>query len=133
MIVFLEHTESTFALVGISIIGRFYPVKVLGLFEGAMLKHGELFSTLIAAMAGMSGAIISIIVQGLAQHLEWSLFNRLVKEVSLSLLNGVIYVILFVGSHLLTSKWSLGNRHHCISFGNYNCVAHRNVCTLVIG
>jgi hypothetical protein len=36
------------------------------------------------------------------QHLEWSLFNRLVKEVSLSLLNGVILaVILFVGSHYL--------------------------------
>jgi magnesium transporter len=47
----------------------------------------------------------AIIVQGANNTLSGSLFNRLVKEVSLSLLNGVILaVILFVGSHLLDVK-----------------------------
>jgi magnesium transporter len=36
----------------LALLGGFISVKVLGLFEGAMLKHGEFFSTLIAAMAG---------------------------------------------------------------------------------
>ena len=45
----------------------------------------------------------AIIVQGLANDtLSGSLFNRLIKEVSLSLLNGVILAsILFLGSHFL--------------------------------
>jgi magnesium transporter len=74
----------------------------------------------------------AIIVQGLANNtLSGSLFNRLVKEVSLSLLNGVILAILFVGSHyLLDVKMVIGNCYHRISFGNNN-VAYRNVCTLI--
>jgi magnesium transporter len=55
-------------------------------------------------MAGNVGVQSSaIIVQGLANNtLSGSLFNRLIKEVSLSLLNGVILAtILFVGSHYL--------------------------------
>jgi magnesium transporter len=64
-----------------------------------MLKHYS-FSPLIAAMAGNVGVQSSaIIVQGLANN-TLRVLNRLVKEVSLSLLNGVILaVILFVGSH----------------------------------
>jgi magnesium transporter len=62
-------------------------------------------------MAGNVGVQSSaIIVQGLANNtLSGSLFNRL-KEVSLSLLNGVILaVILFVGSHyLLDVKMVIG-------------------------
>jgi magnesium transporter len=55
-------------------------------------------------MAGNVGVQSSaIIVQGLANNtLSGSLFNRLVKEVSLSLLNGLILAtILFLGSHFL--------------------------------
>jgi magnesium transporter len=55
-------------------------------------------------MAGNVGVQSSaIIVQGLANNtLSGSLFNRLIKEVSLSLLNGLILAtILFVGSHFL--------------------------------
>jgi magnesium transporter len=79
---------------------------VLGLFEGAMIEHGKLFffTPLIAAMAGNVGVQSSaIIVQGLANNtLSGSLFNRLIKEVSLSLLNGLILAtILFAGSHFL--------------------------------
>ena len=90
----------------LALLGGFVSVKVLGLFEGAMMEHGHLFffTPLIAAMAGNVGVQSSaIIVQGLANNtLSGSLFHRLIKEVSLSLLNGVILgLILFVGSHYL--------------------------------
>ncbi|MFB0910312.1 MAG: magnesium transporter, partial [Flavobacterium sp.] len=110
----LEHTKARLPWLVLALLGGFISVKVLGLFEGAMLKHGELFffTPLIAAMAGNVGVQSSaIIVQGLANNtLSGSLFNRLVKEVSLSLLNGVILaVILFVGSHyLLDVKMVIG-------------------------
>ena len=110
----LEHTKARLPWLVLALLGGFISVKVLGLFEGAMLKHGELFffTPLIAAMAGNVGVQSSaIIVQGLANNtLSGSLFSRLVKEVSLSLLNGVILaVILFVGSHyLLDVKMVIG-------------------------
>lgn len=102
----LEHTKARLPWLVLALLGGFISVKVLGLFEGAMLNHGELFffTPLIAAMAGNVGVQSSaIIVQGLANNtLSGSLFSRLMKEVSLSLLNGVILaVILFVGSHYL--------------------------------
>jgi magnesium transporter len=52
-------------------------------------------------MAGNVGVQSSAIVQGLANNtLSGSLFNRLIKEISLSLLNGAILsVILFLGSY----------------------------------
>jgi magnesium transporter len=102
----LEHTKARLPWLVLALLGGFISVKVLGLFEGAMLQHGKLFffTPLIAAMAGNVGVQSSaIIVQGLANNtLSGSLFNRLVKEVSLSLLNGVLLAsILFVGSHFL--------------------------------
>jgi hypothetical protein len=54
-------------------MGGFISVKVLGLFEGAMLKHGE-YSFTFAAMAGNVGAIISNYCARFGkQHLEWVL------------------------------------------------------------
>lgn len=102
----LDLTKARLPWLVLALLGGFVSVKVLGLFEGAMLQHGNLFffTPLIAAMAGNVGVQSSaIIVQGLANDtLSGSLFNRLIKEVSLSLLNGVILaVILFLGSHLL--------------------------------
>ena len=81
-------------------------VKVIGLFEGAMVEYGKLFlfTPLIAAMAGNVGVQSSaIIVQGLANNtLSGSLFNRLIKEITLSLLNGAILAsILFIGTHFV--------------------------------
>ncbi|RTY76433.1 magnesium transporter [Flavobacterium sp. LS1R10] len=101
-----EHTKARLPWLVLALLGGFISVKVLGLFEGAMLQHGNLFffTPLIAAMAGNVGVQSSaIIVQGLANNtLSGSLFNRLVKEVSLSLLNGLILaIILFLGSHFL--------------------------------
>ncbi|MDI5889095.1 magnesium transporter [Flavobacterium sp. LB2P84] len=101
-----EHTKARLPWLVLALLGGFISVKVLGLFEGAMFEHGNLFffTPLIAAMAGNVGVQSSaIIVQGLANNtLSGSLFNRLVKEVSLSLLNGLILAtILFLGSHFL--------------------------------
>jgi magnesium transporter len=102
----LELTRARLPWLVLALLGGFITVKVLGLFEGAMLEHGKLFffTPLIAAMAGNVGVQSSaIIVQGLANNtLSGSLFNRLIKEISLSLLNGVILAsILFLGSHFL--------------------------------
>lgn len=102
----LELTKARLPWLVLALLGGFISVKMLGLFEGAMLEHGELFffTPLIAAMAGNVGVQSSaIIVQGLANNtISGSLWNRLIKEVSLSLLNGVILAtILFIGSHFL--------------------------------
>ena len=102
----MELTKARLPWLVLALLGGFITVRVLGLFEGAMAEHGNLFffTPLIAAMAGNVGVQSSaIIVQGLANNtLSGSLFNRLIKEVSLSLLNGVILAsILFVGSHFL--------------------------------
>ena len=76
-------------MVGSGALGGFISVKVLGLLK-AHGSHGNLFffTPLIAAMAGNVGVQSSaIIVQGLANNtLSGSVFNRLGKEVSLSLL-----------------------------------------------
>ena len=90
----------------LALLGGFMTVKVIGLFEGAMVEYGKLFlfTPLIAAMAGNVGVQSSaIIVQGLANNtLSGSLFNRLIKEITLSLLNGAILAsILFIGTHFV--------------------------------
>jgi magnesium transporter len=102
----LELTKARLPWLVLALLGGFVSVKVLGLFEAAMLNHGNLFffTPLIAAMAGNVGVQSSaIIVQGLANNtLSGSLFNRLIKEVSLTLLNGfILATILFIGSHFL--------------------------------
>ncbi len=102
----LELTKARLPWLVLALLGGFISVKVLGLFEGAMLEHANLFffTPLIAAMAGNVGVQSSaIIVQGLANNtLSGTLFNRLIKEVSLTLLNGfILATILFLGSHFL--------------------------------
>lgn len=102
----IELTKARLPWLVLALLGGFITVRVLGLFEGAMAEHGNLFffTPLIAAMAGNVGVQSSaIIVQGLANNtLSGSLFSRLIKEISLSLLNGVILAsILFIGSHFL--------------------------------
>lgn len=102
----IELTKARLPWLVLALLGGFITVRVLGLFEGAMAEHGNLFffTPLIAAMAGNVGVQSSaIIVQGLANNtLSGSLFSRLIKEISLSLLNGIILAtILFIGSHFL--------------------------------
>ena len=102
----LEHTKARLPWLVLALLGGFISVKVLGLFEGAMIEHGKLFffTPLIAAMAGNVGVQSSaIIVQGLANNtIIGPIIERLLKELSLSLLNGVILsVILLAGSYFL--------------------------------
>ena len=110
----LDLTKARLPWLVLALLGGFVTVKVMGFFDQAMEEHAELFlfTPLIAAMAGNVGVQSSaIIVQGLANNsLSGSLWNRLVKEVSLTLLNGLILaVILFFGSHfILDEPYNLG-------------------------
>lgn len=102
----IELTKARLPWLVLALLGGFISVKMLGLFEPAMKEHGELFffTPLIAAMAGNVGVQSSaIIVQGLANHsISGTIVNRLLKEISLSLLNGLILAtVLFLGSHFL--------------------------------
>lgn len=102
----IELTKARLPWLVLALLGGFISVTLLEGFQGAMSVYRELFffTPLIAAMAGNVGVQSSaIIVQGLAnQTITGSLWNRLVKEVSLSLLNGFILgTILLLGSHML--------------------------------
>lgn len=102
----LELTKARLPWLVLALFGGFISVKVLGLYEPAMDIYPKLFffTPLIAAMAGNVGVQSSaIIVQGLANNaLSGSLFNRLLKELSLSLLNGfILAVLLIIGSYFL--------------------------------
>lgn len=105
----LELTKARLPWLVLALLGGFISVKVLGIFESAMNAHKELFffTPLIAAMAGNVGVQSSaIIVQGLANNtISGSLWNRLIKEVLLTLLNGsILALILILGSHFLLGE-----------------------------
>lgn len=102
----IDLTKARLPWLVLALLGGFVTVKVIGVFDDALANHGELFffTPLIAAMAGNVGVQSSaIIVQGLANGtLNGSVWKRLGKELSLSLLNGLILgIILFLGSHFL--------------------------------
>jgi magnesium transporter len=110
----LDLTKARLPWLVLALMGGFISVSLLEGFNGAMDHHKQLFyfTPLIAAMAGNVGVQSSaIIVQGLANNsLSGSLFNRLIKEVLLSLLNGAILAaILIVGIHfILGVSYELG-------------------------
>lgn len=102
----LELTKARLPWLVLALFGGFIAVKVSGQFEGAMEDYGVLFffTPLIAAMAGNVGVQSSaIIVQGLANNtLGGTIWQRLFKEVKLSLFNGfILSLILLLGSHFL--------------------------------
>ena len=102
----VDLTKARLPWLVLALLGGFISVSLLEGFSGAMIHHGNLFyfTPLIAAMAGNVGVQSSaIIVQGLANNtLSGSLFNRLIKEVMLSLLNGsILAIILILGSHFI--------------------------------
>ena len=93
----------------VALIGGFISVIVLSRFGNAMNKYGTLFffTPLIAATAGNVGVQSSaIVVQGLANgSLTGSIWKRLLKEIMLSLINGlVLAVILMLIGKLLLSE-----------------------------
>jgi magnesium transporter len=108
----VEADDSIFELVKarlpwlfLGLLGGLGSVFILQDFENIMsepkLRNLFFYTPLIAAMAGNVGVQSSaIIVQGLANDIvKGSLFKRLIKEVSLSLINGfaLALVILFFG------------------------------------
>jgi magnesium transporter len=102
----LELTKARLPWLVLALFGGFISVHVLGIFEPVMKFHPELFffTPLIAAMAGNVGVQSSaIIVQGLANNtIIGPVVERLLKELSLSLLNGIILsIILLAGSYFL--------------------------------
>ena len=96
----LELTKARLPWLVLALFGGFISVKVLGIFEPTMEGHRTIlfFTPLIAAMAGNVGVQSSaIVVQGLANNsITGSLWNRLLKELSLSLLNGSILSIILI-------------------------------------
>ena len=98
----LKITRARLPWLILGLFGGLGSVYIMQGFEEALEKFPILFffTPLIAAMAGNVGVQSSaIIVQGLANdNVKGSLFNRLVKEVGLALINGTalgILVILF--------------------------------------
>lgn len=84
----------------LGLVGGVGAASIMGFFEGALEKNAILFmfTPLIAAMAGNVGVQSSaIIVQGLANDdLKGSISGRLIKEMSLAMLNGfILSVVLF--------------------------------------
>ena len=86
----------------LGLIGGLGSVFILEKFELIMeepeLRNLFFYTPLIAAMAGNVGVQSSaIIVQGLANNaLKGSLFNRLLKEIGLSLINGLALAFILV-------------------------------------
>ncbi|MES2863680.1 MAG: magnesium transporter [Bacteroidota bacterium] len=102
----LELTKARLPWLVLALFGGFISVRVLSIFEPSMEGHRTIlfFTPLIAAMAGNVGVQSSaIVVQGLANNsITGSLWNRLLKELSLSLLNGsILSLILILGTHFL--------------------------------
>jgi len=86
----------------LGLFGGLGSVFIMQDFEGLMqndkLKDLFFFTPLIAAMAGNVGVQSSaIIVQGLANDIiKGSLLNRLIKEITLSLINGIVLALLIL-------------------------------------
>lgn len=102
----LDLTRARLPWLVLGLAGGVGAAAIMGGFEEMMAEHAVLFlfTPLIAAMAGNVGVQSSaIIVQGIANDdLRGSMANRLLKEVALALLNGIILGILLFGYTILT-------------------------------
>lgn len=101
-----ELTRARLPWLILGLFGGLGSVLIMERFDNALKLYKELFffTPLIAAMAGNVGVQSSaIIVQGLANdNVKGSLFQRLLKEVSLSLISGVTLGLLVVLYGVLT-------------------------------
>jgi len=93
-----ELTKARLPWLVLGLFGGLAAASIMGGFEDALTKFPELFffTPLIAAMAGNVGVQSSaIIVQGLANdNIKGSMFNRMIKEIGLSLVNGLFLAAL---------------------------------------
>ena len=94
----LDKTKARLPWLILGLVGGLAAASIMGGFEEALTQYPELFffTPLIAAMAGNVGVQSSaIIVQGLANdNIRGSMFNRMFKEIGLSIVNGVILALL---------------------------------------
>ncbi|MEW2921011.1 MULTISPECIES: magnesium transporter [Flavobacteriaceae] len=101
-----ELTRARLPWLILGLLGGLGAAAIMGGFEEMISKHAVLFyfTPLIAAMAGNVGVQSSaIIVQGLANDdLKGSVSHRLIKEMLLALLNGLILALLLL---LFTWIW----------------------------
>jgi len=92
-----ELTRARLPWLFLGLIGGIGAARIMGVFEGALENNAVLFmfTPLIAAMAGNVGVQSSaIIVQGLANDdVKGSISTRLLKEMSLAMVNGLILAI----------------------------------------
>lgn len=97
----LELTRARLPWLFLGLIGGVGAAAIMGGFEEMISKHAILFffTPLIAAMAGNVGVQSSaIIVQGLANDdLKGSVSNRLIKEILLATLNGLVLAVVLLG------------------------------------
>ncbi len=95
-----ELTRARLPWLMLGLLGGLGAAAIMGGFEEMISKHAVLFffTPLIAAMAGNVGVQSSaIIVQGLANDdLKGSVSHRLIKEMLLALLNGLILAVLLL-------------------------------------
>ena len=97
-------------MVILGLLGGLGSVFILQDFEDIMsepqLRNLFFYTPLIAAMAGNVGVQSSaIIVQGLANDVvKGSLFNRLVKEIGLSLINGFALALVIIIFGLISQQ-----------------------------
>ncbi len=96
----LELTQARLPWLFLGLLGGIGAAAIMGGFEELLSNHAILFffTPLIAAMAGNVGVQSSaIIVQGLANDdLKGSISNRLIKEMLLATLNGVILALVLL-------------------------------------
>ena len=101
----LELTKARLPWLILGLFGGLGSVLIMKGYDEAMQSFGELFffTPLIAAMAGNVGVQSSaIIVQGLANdNVKGSLWKRLLKEVGLSLINGLVLGVILIATALI--------------------------------
>lgn len=109
----IQLTKARIPWLLIGLVGGVFGAMIIGVFENSLVKFPEiaLFIPLIAAMAGNVGIqSSSIIVQGLANNslgLDTT-SQKLVKELSVALLNGIILsTILFLFNLLFSDSFAL--------------------------
>ncbi len=106
----LELTKARLPWLILGLFGGLGSVFILENFEGIMatkeLRALFFYTPLIAAMAGNVGVQSSaIVVQGLANdQIKGSLISRLIKEISLTLLNGIILSLIIIVFGLLINQ-----------------------------
>ena len=106
----LELTKARLPWLILGLFGGLGSVFILENFEGIMatkeLRALFFYTPLIAAMAGNVGVQSSaIVVQGLANdQIKGSLISRLIKEISLTLLNGINLSLIIIVFGLLINQ-----------------------------